>query len=309
MSRAVSPSMDRAYGLARVARCWKLSRATVYRHRRPAPEPSRRPGPVGPCDDATLLEHIRKAISGSRFTGEGYRKIWARLRFAGIRSSPGRVRRLMRENGLLAPHRVRKRPDRMHDGSITTEAVDVMWGTDMTETVTLAEGVAHVFVAVDHCNSECVGVHADKRANRFQALEPVRQGVRRQFGAIGKGVAAGLKLRHDHGSNYMSDDFQAEIAFLGIDASPSFVRSPKATASPSASFAPSRRTCCGCATSRPSRRCAWRCSNSPPGTTATGWSPAIATGHPLRSGSTSSRPETWPHERSSRLSHNRGAVQ
>jgi transposase InsO family protein len=182
---------------------------------------------VGPCDDATLLEHIRKAISGSRFTGEGYRKIWARLRFAGIRSSPGRVRRLMRENGLLAPHRVRKRPDRMHDGSITTEAVDVMWGTDMTETVTLAEGVAHVFVAVDHCNSECVGVHADKRANRFQALEPVRQGVRRQFGAIGKGVAAGLKLRHDHGSNYMSDDFQAEIAFLGIEASPSFVREPE----------------------------------------------------------------------------------
>ena len=31
----------------------------------------RRPGPVGPCDDATLLEHIRKAIAESRFTGEG----------------------------------------------------------------------------------------------------------------------------------------------------------------------------------------------------------------------------------------------
>src|SRR5512132_1763708 len=223
MSRAVSPSMDLAYGLLRVARCWNVSRATVYRHRRPAPEPSRRPGPVGPCDDATLLQHIRKAIAGSRFTGEGYRKIWARLRFAGIRSSPGRVRRLMRENGLLAPHRVRKGPDKAHDGSITTEAVDVMWGTDMSQTVTLAEGVAHVFVAVDNCNSECVGM----RANRFQALEPVRRGVRQHFGAIGKDVAAGLKLRHDHGSNYMSDDFQDEIAFLGIEASPSFVRQPE----------------------------------------------------------------------------------
>ena len=115
----------------------------------------------------------------------------------------------------------------MHDGSITTAAVDVMWGTDMSQTVTLAEGVAHVFVAVDHCNSECVGIHADKSANRFQALEPVRQGVRQHFGAIGKDVAAGLKLRHDHGPNYMSDDFQDEIAFLGIDASPSFVREPE----------------------------------------------------------------------------------
>src|SRR5512141_1935164 len=120
--------------------------------------------------------------------------------------------RLMRENGLLAPHRVRKRPDKAHDGTITTEAVNVLWGTDMTQSVTLSEGVAHVFVAVDHCNSECVGIHADKSANRFQALEPVRQGVRRHFGVIGKDVAAGLMLRHDHGPNYMSDDFQSEIA-------------------------------------------------------------------------------------------------
>ena len=60
----------------------------------------------------------------------------------------------------------------------------------MTQSVTLAEGVAHVFVAVDHCNSECVGIHADKSANCFRALEPVRQGVRRHFSAIGKDVAA-----------------------------------------------------------------------------------------------------------------------
>jgi hypothetical protein len=39
-------------------------------------------------------------------------------------------------------------------------------------------------------------------------------------------VAAGLARRHDHGSNYLSHDFQAEIAFLGIAASPSFVREP-----------------------------------------------------------------------------------
>ncbi|MGZ9032930.1 MAG: IS3-like element ISMtsp5 family transposase, partial [Rhodospirillales bacterium] len=32
---------------------------------------------------------------------------------------------------------------------------------------------------------------------------------------------------HDHGSNYMSDDFQTESAFLGIEATPSFVREPE----------------------------------------------------------------------------------
>jgi putative transposase len=227
MSRAVSPSAARVYSLALVTRCWKVSRASLYRHRQAASASRCRPGPMGPCDDATLVEHIKRAISESRFTGEGYRKIWARLRFSGIRSSPGRIRRLMRENGLLAPHRVRKRPQKAHDGTIITDTVDVLWGTDMTQTITGAEGLAHVFVAVDHCNSECVGIHADKSANRFQALEPVRQGVRQHFGVIGKNMAAGLRLRHDHGSNYMSDDFQTEIAFLGIEASPSFVREPE----------------------------------------------------------------------------------
>ncbi len=47
--------------------------------------------------------------------------------------------------------------------------------------------------------------------------------MHRCFGAI----APGPKLRHDHGSNYMSGDFQDEIEFLGIEASPSFVRGPQ----------------------------------------------------------------------------------
>src|ERR1035441_5117618 len=47
------------------------------------------------------------------------------------------------------------------------------------------------------------------------------------FGSIAPGVARGLALRHDHGSNYMSGDFQDEIKCLGIQASPSFVREPE----------------------------------------------------------------------------------
>ena len=60
-----------------------------------------------------------------------------------------------------------------------------------------------------------------------EALEPIRQGVHRCFGAIAPDGARGLKLRHDHGSNYMSGDFQDEIECLGIEASPSFVREPE----------------------------------------------------------------------------------
>jgi uncharacterized membrane protein YphA (DoxX/SURF4 family) len=98
-----------------------------------------------------------------------------------------------------------------------------MWGTDLTTTIT-GEGQAAVFVAVDHCSAECVGIHAAARATRFEALEPIRQGVRGYFGGFAKGVARGLAVRHDHGSQYLSDTFQHELAFLDIESSPALVR-------------------------------------------------------------------------------------
>ena len=81
-----------------------------------------------------------------------------------------------------------------------------MLGTDLTTTVTTGEGLAHVFVVVDHCTCECVGLPAAKGGNRFEALEPLRQGVREHLGGFEKGIARGLSIRHDHGSAYMSDD-------------------------------------------------------------------------------------------------------
>ena len=134
----------------------------------------------------------------------------------------------MREHGLQAPQRVgHPHGPKAHDGTIITERPDEMWGTDMTATVTTEEGQVCVFVAVDHCTGECVGLHASKSGNRFEALEPIRQGVRGHFGGFDRGIAKGLAIRHDHGSSYMSDDFQRELAFLGMTSSPSFVREPE----------------------------------------------------------------------------------
>jgi putative transposase len=170
--------------------------------------------------DAALLERIQGVLSDSPVHGEVHRKVWARLRIAGVRTSLRRVLRLMREGNLLAPGRVgQPRGPRNHDGTIIPDAIDTMWGTDVTATWT-AEGQVAVFIAVDHYNPECIGIHAARRGTRFEALEPLHQGVRRHFGAIGKEIAHGLAVRHDHGSQYMSDTFQTEMRFLVSTAHP-----------------------------------------------------------------------------------------
>jgi len=230
MSRQTSPSTQQPYGVARVLRVWEMPRSTFYAQRvrqaRPATGHRGRPPIV---DDATLLAHIRTVIAESPFHGEGHRKIWARLRaLKGVRTSMRRVLRVMRAAELLAPAR-QPEPvvERPHDGTIVTDAPDVMWGTDATAAVTIVDGPATIFAAIDHCTAECVGIHAARHGDRFEALEPLRQGVRDHFGALAPAGAAGLALRHDHGSVYLSADFQAEITFLGMESSPAFVRQPE----------------------------------------------------------------------------------
>ena len=232
MSAVVSISACRRYGVARVCRVWGVARSGVYRLRRASsaapPSLRRRPGPAGPMPDGALVEAIRRVLADSPFHGEGYRKVWARLRHAGLRTSKERVRRLMREHDLSAATRVgRARGPRTHDGTIIPDRIDAMWGTDMTAIFTAEHGQVAVFVAVDHCSAECVGVHAALRGTRHEALEPIRQGVVERFGAVAESAAQGLSIRHDHGSQYMSHDFQREVAWLGAMSSPAFVRAPE----------------------------------------------------------------------------------
>ena len=223
MSGAQSISTRRASGVQRVCRVWHRARSSVSARRQATRSPARcrRRGPIGAAPDDVLVAHLRRVLEAAPFHGEGSRKAWAKLRVAGRRTAKERVRRLMREHDLQAPPRAGPaHGPKAHDGTITTEAPDVMGGTDMTATVTVAEGAAVVFVAVDHCATACIGLHAAKRGTRFEALEPIRQGIRERFGGIGDGVARGLRLRHDHGSNYLADDFQQAVAFFGIDTLP-----------------------------------------------------------------------------------------
>ena len=217
MSQVVSISTRKVYGLSRVCRIWRRCRSSVYWHRaqnNEAKEPRRR-GPQGPCSDVELIQKIREVLQQSPFHGEGYRKVWAKLRYKGIRTSRRRVLRLMRQEGLLAFQKLgNPRGSKAHEGTILKEEPDQMWGTDMTSTWT-GQGQACLFVAVDHCTCECIGIHASRSGNRWQALEPLRQGVRCYLGGFAAAVAPGLEIRHDHGSAYLVGRFSIRDRLLG----------------------------------------------------------------------------------------------
>jgi transposase InsO family protein len=189
-----------------------------------------RPGPKPAISDEVLLVAIRKDLDNSRFHSEGHKKVRARLRRTGISVGRKRLLRVMGANHLLAPVRPRwNGSSRKHDGTIVTEHPNRMWGTDGKQFWTHEDGLCWFFGVIDHCDDEILGWHASVIGNRFAALEPVHQAIVKEFGALAKGIArdTGLFLRHDHGSQYDSGDFQAEIKFLGLAHSPAFVRSPQ----------------------------------------------------------------------------------
>jgi transposase InsO family protein len=231
MAEATSPASGRRYGVARVCRAWAVPRSSFYAAREPgtggAAKPVRR-GPQPAVPDDALLAAIENDLERSPWTGEGHRKVWARLRaIDGIRVSRKRVLRLMREHALLSPHRARPWPDAAHDRHIVTEAPDVMWATDATQVTTVQDGKVWLFGVAEHWNAELLGWHVAKRGTRFEAIQAVGMAVHRRFGHLGAGAARGLALRHDHGSNFMSDAFQKQIRFWGVAPSYAFVGEPE----------------------------------------------------------------------------------
>lgn len=236
MSARLSPSTGKPYGVRRTCAAFPIPRSSFYARICPRPscgddEPEPPKGKTGPkteIPDDELLTLIRDDLASSPFTGEGHRKVWARLRYGqGIMVSRKRVLRIMREANLLSPHRVPQKPPREHTGRIVTDCPNVMWGTDGAKVFTLEDGWGWIFACVEHWNAECLGWHVTKRGDRSSALEPVAQGILSEFGSVEAGSARGLFLRIDHGSQYLSDHFQKQIKAWGVAPSFAFLEQPQ----------------------------------------------------------------------------------
>jgi putative transposase len=183
--------------------------------RREAAAGVRAPGKRGPrttLDVRALLVEVGVVLVASPFVGADHRKVWARLRQQqGIRSSMRRVLGIVREQGPLAHQRsAAVRGPQVHDRTIVT---DRMWIIDATGCLA-DEGNATVFVLVDHCTGECLGIRVALRGTRLEAIECLRVAVWATRGHYEVGSAAGVSLGHDHGSQFMSRTFSGQAAHL-----------------------------------------------------------------------------------------------
>ena len=196
MSQAISPRTNKPYGLKRVCETWDIARCSFYKKACRLKKRGQRPI----VTEGALLAKIQEDLKATPFKGEGHRKVHIRLKKQGIKAGRNRILRVMRENRLLSPHRNMYKPPNLHEGRITTDAPNVMWGSDGTKVRTVDDGWVWVFSVAEHWNAECLGWHVCKVGDRVAALEPVSQAIKKIYG-----------------SQYTSDYFLQQVSYWGID--------------------------------------------------------------------------------------------
>jgi putative transposase len=229
MSEKISPKTHLRYGVEMVCKVWKFPRSSFYYNNKSSKKKKQdRRGRRSNINDEEVLKAIQSDIKDSHFQGEGHRKIHARLKmFKGLNIGRNRVLKIMKEHNLLSPYRCEQGKKNLHKGRITTDTPNVMWGTDAAKVFTLEDGWVWFFGVIEHWNSECLGWHTTKKGDRFAAIEALTQSIENVFKDTQKGVARGIKLRIDHGSQFLSEGFVNQAHYWGIGISKGFVREPE----------------------------------------------------------------------------------
>ena len=170
-------------------------------------------------EDLVLLAHVRSGFTLSHET-YGSPRMMHEVREQGLMAGRRRVARLMRENGLKArqPRRFRRTTDSQHAFPVAPNRLDQdfaaatpneKWGTDLSYIWT-REGWLYLAVVIDLYARRVMGWAAGDRLHKELALTALRRAV------VMRRPAAGLLHHSDRGSQYFSNDYQAELRRYGI---------------------------------------------------------------------------------------------
>jgi len=164
--------------------------------------------------DVLVLEKIKSIKAEHPFWG--YRRVTAWLRQReGLLINHKAVRRIMKDNGLLATqtlHKAKRKASRRKPQAVRPKQI---WGIDMTKFMLSGIGWAYLVVVLDWYTKKIVGWNLSLRSRSLEWREAMDIAIQREFpeGVRGKG----LKLVSDNGSQPTSTSFIKEIALLGIE--------------------------------------------------------------------------------------------
>ena len=175
--------------------------------------------------DELLMAHVRIAFAESGET-YGAPRVLQELRAAGLPTSTKRVARLMRQEGLVARPRKRRRvvtTDSNHRDPIAPNllarqfdvngiAINRVWIGDITHIPT-REGPVYLATVLDLGSRRCVGW----AMRDTMEVELVLSALRMARDA--RRPAAGLLFHSDRGSQYASEEYRTELAAHGMVAS------------------------------------------------------------------------------------------
>lgn len=173
-------------------------------------------------EDRRLEVEIRSEFRKSRET-YGRVRMHRRLQERGIRCSPKRLARIMREAGLK-PKKARRfrrttqaaeshpKAPNILERDFTVEAPNMAWVGDITYLWTL-EGWLYLAVVLDLFSRRVIGWSVSDRLDRSVALRALERAI------VERGAGPGLVHHSDRGSQYTSVDYQELLNRVGFTAS------------------------------------------------------------------------------------------
>jgi putative transposase len=159
----------------------------------------------------------------------GYRRVWAWLRFRlDVVVNQKRVRRLMKEHGLMVPrniHKAKRTPTRNKPRASRPRQI---WGMDMTKFIIDGLGWVYLVIVLDWYTKKIVGWDLALRSKTAEWRRALDMALNCEFpnGVRGQG----LNLVSDNGSQPTSVAFMRGAAELGINQIFTSYNNPKGNA-------------------------------------------------------------------------------
>jgi putative transposase len=170
-------------------------------------------------NDKELIIHIKEIFDESDST-YGHRRIKKALRKRGIKTSNQRVRRLMKENGLISVlkskykattnsnHNYPVAPNLLNK-DFKANRINQKWVGDITYIAT-QEGWLYLAAIEDLYHKKIVGWSLDGRITKQLTIKALEQAIRRER------PPKGLIFHSDRGSQYAAYDYQDKLKENGI---------------------------------------------------------------------------------------------